>query len=29
MTGQLFLARPVDAIVLGKAAIFHHGFEWA
>ena len=27
MIGQLLIARPVIAIILGKAAIFHHGLN--
>ena len=27
MIGQLLIAQPMVAIVLGKAAIFHHGLE--
>ena len=29
MIGQLLIARPVIAVVLGKAAIFRCGLEWA
>ena len=28
MVGQLLIGRPVIAIVVGKATIFHRGFEW-
>ena len=29
MIGQLLIARSIITIVLEKAAIFHHGLEWA